>query len=113
MFLWRILKRHAFTVRAGWSFIGLVCVVGFLLRENQHRICEEFRDGSLHFDLLLTNLDLFRVLAGADLALNENRLTFLQVLGNLLAEVAPHDDAMPFRAALVFAALFPEGLRGD
>src|ERR1700675_3287820 len=80
---------------ADWSFIGLVCVVGFLLRENQYRICEEFRDGSLHFDLLLTNLDLFRVFAGADLALNEDRLTFLQVLGNLLAEVAPHDDAMP------------------
>jgi len=49
----------------------------------------------------------------SDLALDEDRLTFLQVLGNLLAEVAPHNDAMPFCAALVFTVLFPEGLRGD
>src|SRR5580698_7768672 len=108
-----VLKRHRFTVHAGWSLIGLVRVGRFLLGENQYGICEEFRDRRLHFDLLLTGLDLFRVLAGADLAFNQDRLTFLQVLGNLLAEVAPHNDAMPFCAALVYAVLFPEGLRGD
>src|SRR5580698_7998996 len=88
-----VLKRDRFTVHASWSLIGLVRVVRFLLGENQYGICEELCDRRLHFDLLLTGLDLFRVLAGANLALNQDRLTFLQVLGNLLAEVAPHNDA--------------------
>jgi hypothetical protein len=46
----------------GWSLIGLVPVVSVLFRENQDRACEEFGNGSLQVDLLLTGLNLFRVL---------------------------------------------------